>query len=70
MKRVLTSLTLVLIALLSSAFARSGGITDEINAAAEKIKPKLVEWRRHFHKNPELSNREFKTAEFVAKHLK
>jgi amidohydrolase len=27
---------------------------------------KVVEWRRHFHENPELSNREFKTAAYVA----
>ena len=26
-------------------------------------------WRHHIHKNPELSNREYKTAEYVSKHL-
>ncbi|TNE74385.1 amidohydrolase [bacterium] len=31
--------------------------------------PKVVEWRRHLHQYPELSNRETKTAEYVAKHL-
>lgn len=34
------------------------------------IEKKVIEWRRHFHQNPELSNREFKTAEKIAKHLK
>ncbi|AUP81423.1 amidohydrolase [Flavivirga eckloniae] len=34
------------------------------------IESKVIEWRHHFHKNPELSNREFKTAEKIAKHLK
>ena len=34
------------------------------------IEDKLIEWRRDFHQNPELSNREFKTAEKIAKHLK
>jgi amidohydrolase len=29
-----------------------------------------VEWRRDFHQNPELSNREFRTAEIVATHLR
>ena len=33
------------------------------------IEPKLIEWRHHFHQNPELSNREFKTAEKIAEHL-
>ena len=34
------------------------------------IEPKLIEWRHHFHQNPELSNREFKTAKKIAEHLK
>ena len=34
------------------------------------IESKVIEWRRYFHQNPELSNREFKTAEKIAKHLK
>ncbi len=35
-----------------------------------EIEQKVIDWRRHFHQNPELSNREFKTAEVIAKHLK
>ena len=34
------------------------------------IEGKVIEWRRHFHQNPELSNQEFKTAEKIAEHLK
>ena len=34
------------------------------------IEDKVIEWRRHFHENPELSNQEFKTAEKIAAHLK
>ena len=34
------------------------------------IESKVIEWRRDFHQYPELSNREFKTAEKIAKHLK
>jgi amidohydrolase len=45
-------------------------MSEEIAAAAEKINPQVIKWRRHFHENPELSNREFKTAEMVAAHLK
>nr|WP_260680676.1 amidohydrolase [Thalassotalea sp. PS06] len=30
----------------------------------------VIDWRRHFHQYPELSNREFKTAETIAKELK
>ena len=34
------------------------------------IESKVIDWRHHFHQNPELSNREFKTAEKIAEHLK
>jgi amidohydrolase len=37
---------------------------------AENIEEKVIEWRRHFHQNPELSNREYKTGEKIAEHLK
>ena len=33
------------------------------------IEEKLISWRHDFHKNPELSNREFRTSEVIAKHL-
>ena len=42
----------------------------EFEEAIEKIEPKVIEWRRDFHEHPELSNREFNTAEKIAKHLK
>ncbi len=34
------------------------------------IEPKVIEWRRDLHQNPELSNREFRTSKMIAKHLK
>ncbi len=37
---------------------------------AEQIEQKVIQWRRHFHQYPELSNREFKTAEKITEHLK
>jgi amidohydrolase len=40
------------------------------DADYEAIEKNVIEWRHHFHQNPELSNREFKTAEKIAKHLK
>ncbi|MGH2566883.1 MAG: amidohydrolase [Bacteroidota bacterium] len=45
-------------------------VTSRIDGLATGIEPKVLEWRRHFHQYPELSNREFKTAEKVAAHLK
>ena len=34
------------------------------------VENKVIEWRHDIHQNPELSNREFKTAEKIANHLK
>ncbi len=42
----------------------------QVDQMADQIDPKVVAWRRDFHQNPELSNREFKTAEKVAAHLR
>jgi len=41
-----------------------------VDQMAKEIEPKIIEWRRHFHQYPELSNRESKTAAKVADHLK
>ncbi len=35
----------------------------------QEVEQKVIDWRRDIHQYPELSNREFKTAEKVAKHL-
>ncbi|WP_373517469.1 amidohydrolase [Pricia sp.] len=48
------------------ASAQGPNLTKDYNAVAEKV----IEWRRDIHENPELSNREFKTAEKIAAHLK
>jgi amidohydrolase len=52
----------------------SAQVTPKLQASvdqmAKSIEPKLIEWRRHFHQFPELSNREIKTAAKIADHLK
>jgi len=45
-------------------------MSREIDAATEKIMPRVIEWRRHLHQYPELSNREVKTAKFVEDNLR
>ena len=48
-----------------------GQTNDEnINKLSNDIEGKVIEWRRHIHENPELSNREFNTAKYIAKHLR
>ncbi len=45
-------------------------LQQKLKSAVDKIEPKSIEWRRHLHQYPELSNREFKTAKMIADHLK
>ncbi len=53
--------------LIFSFYTVQGQIKNNDFTAVEN---KVIEWRHHLHQNPELSNREFKTAAYVAKHLK
>ena len=41
----------------------------KLNSDYQAVEPKVIEWRRDIHQFPELSNREFKTAEKIAAHL-
>ena len=38
--------------------------------AADKIESQCIAWRRDFHQNPELGNRETRTSKIIAEHLK
>ena len=50
--------------------AAQAEITDEqLDLAAAAVQPQVVEWRRWFHQNPELGNREFNTAKRIAEIL-
>jgi amidohydrolase len=46
---------------------RNGALID---AAASALEKRVIEWRRDFHRHPELSNREVRTAGIVAEHLR
>jgi amidohydrolase len=41
----------------------------ELDAIAASLEPRVIEWRRDFHRHPELANREVRTAAKVAAHL-
>lgn len=45
-------------------------VQEQIEEQTENIFEQVVEWRRHFHENPELSNREEETAEYIADYLR
>ena len=50
--------------------AQAGITPEEIDSAAAEVQPQVVEWRRWFHQNPELSNREFNTSARIAEILR
>ena len=43
---------------------------ESINSLSAGLSGQVIEWRRDFHRHPELSNREFRTAAIVADHLR
>ena len=45
-------------------------MSAEIEAATAKIMPQVIAWRRNIHQNPELGNREVKTAKLIAEELR
>ena len=62
-------LSCLIISISSFSFGQSS-LKPKISTAADAIESKVIAWRRDMHQNPELSNREFKTAEKIAAHLR
>lgn len=50
--------------------AQTSALGARMDNLAQNLEKKVVAWRRDFHQNPELGNREFQTAAKVAAHLK
>ena len=42
----------------------------DYSSLVKSVTPSVIEWRRHLHQYPELSNREYKTAEYITAHLR
>jgi len=61
---------IMLAGLLAVAAAQADIAPERIEQAADAVQPQVVEWRRWFHQHPELSNREFHTAERIAEILR
>lgn len=53
---------------LQAAYAEDA--RDDLGDAFVSVEPKVIAWRRDIHQNPELGNREFRTARKVADHLR
>ncbi len=66
MRKLLINLILLSV---FSAFSQPSKLSSKAHQLSEDVISKVIEWRHDIHENPELSNREFKTAEKVAAHL-
>jgi amidohydrolase len=65
----LAQLFIIFISLSTFSYSQSA-IQQAIDKRAKEILPKVIEWRRYIHEHPELSNREVKTMEYIAAHLR
>ena len=73
MSHWLRMFTLILVILPSIGWAQTGGgssLGPDIDRLAKEVESRVIEWRRDFHQNPELGNKEFRTSEKVAEHLR
>lgn len=66
MKKILLPLLLLLSI---AVFSQTDNVRNKIIAAADKIEPKVIAWRRDIHEHPELGNNEIRTAGIIARHL-
>lgn len=67
---VISSLLLLAIVSVAANQVKAQQLDSIITERAEAIEQKVIAWRRDIHEHPELSNREFRTAELVADHLR
>ena len=67
MKRIF-AVTAIVLSFVMQSFAID--MSREIDAAAAKVLPQVIQWRRFLHEHPELSNREVNTGKMVADELR
>jgi len=53
----------------SQVFAQSAAPLESIISLSDDLSEQVIAWRRDFHQNPELSNREYRTAGIITEHL-
>ena len=60
---------LIVVTICNTVIAQNKNYAPAISSATDKIEQKVIDWRHDIHQNPELGNREFRTAALIAKHL-
>src|SRR5688572_9397576 len=66
----LVALAAFLVSPLLFTTVTAADIASAIEPTLKSVDAKVIDWRRDFHQNPELSNRETRTSKIVAEHLK
>src|SRR5919106_367976 len=67
---VLLAMTLLAATAVQPAKPAASTLAADVDRLAAAVEPELLEWRRHLHQHPELSNREVETAKYVAEKLR
>ena len=68
--KVCLLLTVALPCVATPPVLADSSLEAEIDRRAAELEDKVVAWRRDIHQNPELGNREFRTAALVTEHLR
>lgn len=68
--RLLLSLAVLCATLVAAPAVAADALAAAVDARLAELQPRVLAWRRDFHQNPELSNREFRTSKIVADHLR
>ncbi len=72
MKKALfvVALTLLPIPMQAQTAPAANPLAADVDRLAAELNPQVVAWRRDFHKNPELGNRETRTSKIIADELR
>ena len=63
-------LVVTVLVALSGMPMRAQSVSADVDKLAAAVEPELLAWRRHLHENPELGNREVKTAAYLVERLR
>lgn len=64
------SMALIFFTICNPLSAQMSLLKPQVDQLSKDIEARAIEWRHHFHQFPELSNREYNTASYIATYLK
>src|SRR3989339_85178 len=66
MQRLINRVIVLLVLFYSQSWAIDKSVRKDIEENINNFREEVIEIRRHLHSYPELSNREYKTSEYIA----